>query len=101
MVLLEANLVTSTSSYSDHVPLVEGQQVVEQSDAERTRKQRRRVVRMFALILLAAGWAAGIAVGTTLGINSNRTSPSPLRERRFHAFANYLTPFPPTPHCFF
>ena len=71
-VLVEADLVTPSDN--GDVPVVEGKAVVEQSAADRKRKQRRRLIWILSGVLVVA---AGIAVGVTLGINSNRPSPSP------------------------
>ena len=70
MVLVEANLVTPSDN--GDVPVVEGQAVVEQSAADRKRKQRGRLFLILGLVLVVAG----IAVGVTLGITLNRRAPS-------------------------
>ena len=72
MALVEANLVTPSDN--GDVPLVEGQAVVEQSAADRKRKQRRRLLLILGLVLVASGITAGV----TLRINSNRSPASLL-----------------------
>ena len=93
MVLVEANLVTPSDN-GDDMPLVgKAQAMVEQSAAEKKRKQRRRLLRILGLVLVASGITAGV----TLGINSNRPTPLPSSSI-YQVFANCSNPFLPTPH---
>ena len=69
-----ANLVTTSDA--DDVPLVEGEAMIVKTAAERKRSQRRRLIRFLGLVLVVAAITAGIAVGMTMGINSNQNPAS-------------------------